>query len=90
MINEMRTDPKSTKAFLKQALPIMVPTIANNKDFKKVLKKSSIQIIDRQVFELYYGYYLPHLIQSERKTELVLPTEQRIKIEQLNIRLQYN
>jgi hypothetical protein len=90
MINEMRTDPKSTKAFLKQALPIMVPTIANNKDFKKVLKKSSIQIIDRQVFELYYGYCLPHLIQSERKTELVLPTEQRIKIEQLNIRLQYN
>lgn len=90
VINEMRTDPKSTKAFLKQALPVLVPNLANEKGFKKVLKNSSIQIIDRQVYELYYGYYLPHLIQSERKTELVLPSEQRIKIEQLNIRLQYN
>lgn len=89
VINEMRTDPKSTKAFLKQALPVMVPNLANEKGFKKILKNSSIQIIDHQVYELYYGYYLPHLIQSERKTELTLPSDQRIKIEQLNIRLQY-
>ncbi len=89
IVNEMRTDPKSTKAFLKQALPVLVPNLANEKAFKKILKNSSIQIIDHQVYELYYGYYLPHLIQSERKTELTLPSDQRIKIEQLNIRLQY-
>jgi hypothetical protein len=90
VVNEVVTDPKSTKEFMKQAIPVLLPNMKDSKDFKKVFKNSRMQISDRQVYDFYYGYYLPHIITTERRTEIFLPNEKRVQIEQLNLYLVYD